>query len=331
MTKLQMSNYIEFVGSLPVVKNPIEIPVFAPISKSNREIILAYSNYPKVSEYTDKNFVGNKVTEYIGVTFFYVGIKAENMHSKDLMLYYQTVVRDIYNDFSDLTIKEIELAFHMGVRGQLGEFHGINPATFYKWLKTFCQTVKLEARKEHKALAATKEEPKEKIFTEEEKNRNNQIWCNDVLNAYDRFIETNNYSFRDMGGLLYKRLFGNPEPMYKFSFSQCKQIWKRACVIVKANYAPPKARTEGQRNDFMQIREFLTRSIGFESVKNLVKSNIKREFERLAVIMYWANCKKNNFDFKKEFLERKKKYEKTRKNDSAAPENKGLQSAAVRG
>jgi hypothetical protein len=52
------------------------------------------------------------------------------------------VIDEIKNEFSTLTVDEVCLAIHMGVRGKFGEYYGLAPKSFYKFVSAYSDLIK---------------------------------------------------------------------------------------------------------------------------------------------------------------------------------------------
>ena len=87
----------------------------------------------KVFEYSDKNIVSEKIDTIINNTFAYKGQSPAT--EREYVFISNAVKEDIFHNFNLYTLKDIELAFKLGVRGEMGEYYGLNPKTFYDWLK----------------------------------------------------------------------------------------------------------------------------------------------------------------------------------------------------
>lgn len=75
----------------------------------------------------------------ISKTMFHNGQKIDE-DTKFLLV--EEFYKEIENTpkFKNLTAKEIEVAFHKGVRGEYGEFYGLSVVTFTKWIKSFLES-----------------------------------------------------------------------------------------------------------------------------------------------------------------------------------------------
>jgi hypothetical protein len=91
------------------------------------------------------------------------------------------IIKDIFTDFSHLTISECGIAFRNGVRGLLGDFMGLSVRTFYNWLITYNETIKAEAIKQLQYIR------KEKVITDEDKERIKWEWLNTFIQDFELY------------------------------------------------------------------------------------------------------------------------------------------------
>lgn len=298
-----MKQLQQFVGSLPEIRDKIVIPSNSHLSKLNKDIIIAFSNHPKISEYNDKNFVANEIIKMIGHCFFYVGLKAESMNHDDLMLYYQIVVKDIYDDFDFLTLQEVKMAFTMGVRGNLGDgkYFGLNPATFYSFLKLYCTDIRPPAALALKSLT----KPEDKKLTPEEVNQQAAIWLQTVYKSWDYFVESNDFDFVDLGDLLYRRM--RKQGLLKVTLSECRYIWKTTEESIAEKHHKRNARNASEANQFRQIVDYMFNGIGNMNVKQATRFLLRKEFMRQIIIHRWHQIKNEGKNLKNIFVLRSRK------------------------
>jgi len=64
-------------------------------------------------------------------------IAGQTPEKKDVLFICREVLKDVKTKYKALTLKEIEFAFASGVRGEYGDFYGINVASISKWLKAY--------------------------------------------------------------------------------------------------------------------------------------------------------------------------------------------------
>ena len=66
----------------------------------------------------------------------------------DQTLTFQTnfLLNELTGRFAKLTVKEIELAFAMGLRGEFGQYYGLSAKTYHQFLKGFCEIGRASCR-----------------------------------------------------------------------------------------------------------------------------------------------------------------------------------------
>ena len=107
------------------------------VSQQSRSVYEANSS-TAIRKISDKNVVVNSIHQSINRS---IADKGVNMEAEDMKYLKKSVTDDILNDFSNLSLQDIQLCFKMGVRGNLGEYFGINVVTFYQWLKKYKEDI----------------------------------------------------------------------------------------------------------------------------------------------------------------------------------------------
>lgn len=115
-------------------------------------------------------------------------------------LYLDEFISDLKKYNTNLSLKEIELAFKMGYKGEFGEWYGLNNKTYFAWINafTFC-----EKRDRVKKLLKDRVLP-EKQLSEKEKQEIIKQGCFD---AFELFKTTGKCD--DIGNVKYDYLFRN--------------------------------------------------------------------------------------------------------------------------
>ena len=131
--------------------------VFIPkeVSSKSRSVYQANSSV-MIKNVEDKNIVVGAIHQAVNRSIADKGI---NMNVEDMNYLKLSITDDILRDFPTLTLQDISLCFSMGVRGNLGEYFGINVVSLYGWLKKYKEEVIPEAVGEvHKYLPPVEEE-----------------------------------------------------------------------------------------------------------------------------------------------------------------------------
>ena len=127
------------------------------------------------------------------------------MEAEDMKYLKKSVTDDILNDFSNLSLQDIQLCFKMGVRGNLGEYFGINVVTFYQWLKKYKEDILPQTFHEvSKFLPPAKAEEPQVDFKMLDLEK-----VNGICNAIDKYKQEKIYDFNDIGNIHYKFLKRN--------------------------------------------------------------------------------------------------------------------------
>jgi hypothetical protein len=163
------------------------------VSNKSRSVYQANSSV-MIKNVDDKNIVVNSIHQSINRS---IADKGVNMDIEDMNYLKRSVTDDILKDFPTLTLQDVTLCFSMGVRGNLGEYFGLNVVTFYGWLKKYKEEVIPEAFNEVKKYLppAQLEEPKvdyKKLDFDKVDNI-----CKEIISYKDKGI----YDFNDYGNI----------------------------------------------------------------------------------------------------------------------------------
>lgn len=165
------------------------------IDNTSKEIYLSHHNFPKIKEYQDKNKVSSEIDTLVNFTFAYKGHSPASEREYEFTT--TALKEDIFINFSNYTIEEIKLAFKLGVRGELGEYYGLNAKTFYDWLKAYRTKFLNPALNNIIKLLPKKEV---EIPNQEQIDNNNKIL---ICNFFNEYKVSKEYTFNDFGNLIY--------------------------------------------------------------------------------------------------------------------------------
>ena len=174
--------------------------VIIPKEVSNKSRIVYQANKSiMIKNIEDKNIVVNSIHQLVNRS---IADKGVSMHIDDMNHLKLSITDDILRDFSTLTIQDVGLSFSMGVRGNLGEYYGMNVVSLYGWLKKYKEEVLPEAIGEvNKYLPpAQLEEPiidYKALDLEKVEN---------ICSAIHLFIKNGVYEFNDFGNIHYNLL-----------------------------------------------------------------------------------------------------------------------------
>lgn len=248
-----MSNIVKKENnSIVVVGDRYVIPKELPISGRNRELYLADKNFPKICEIQDMNLIVNPIHSYINMTILDKGV---NMPPEEIDYLKQRVTQDILRDFTRLTLEEIRLSFYYGVRGEMGEFFGLNPATFYKWMKEFKYEIMPPVNIE---VSKYLEKPKEPEIPKQ--NVTDRNIANTLIIEFKKFRDNKVYSYYDFGNIGYRLL--ERLGIINLSLDEKNQLLEQS---------------EGQfRSNLIQRNQDLTLQ-----GKSFLKADLERAFEQI--------------------------------------------------
>jgi hypothetical protein len=173
--------------------------VFIPkeVSNKSRSIYQANSSV-MIRSVEDKNIVVSSIHQSVNKCIADKGI---NMNVEDMNYLKLSITDDILRDFSTLTLQDISLCFSMGVRGNLGEYYGINVVSLYGWLKKYKEELIPEAIGEViKCLPPVEEE----TFVDHKKLDLEKV--ENIYSAINLFNTDGTFDFYDYGNIHYNLL-----------------------------------------------------------------------------------------------------------------------------
>lgn len=197
------------------------------IDNVSKQVYINHNNFDKIKNYSDKNIVSNQIDTLVNFTFAYKGQSPTSEREYEFIT--NALKEDIFTNFNDYTIEDVKFAFKLGVNGELGEYYGLNPKTFYDWLKSY-KTKFLHPSIKNITPLIPKEIPKtpsqEEVF-----NINKNIICN----FFDEYKKTNNYTFNDFGNMIYD--FLNKIGLISFNEEEKAEILKESTSQLKIELA----------------------------------------------------------------------------------------------
>lgn len=175
---------------------PINLP--NEVSSLSRSVFKANSSV-MIKKITDKNIVVPSIHQSIHRA---IADKGVTMTLDEVNYLKKNVTDDILKDFPTLTLEDIILCFSMGVRGNLGEYYGINVSTFYGWLKKYKENIIPKMVAEVKNFLPPPPQPVE--FIDFKKFDLEKI--DNIISAITLYASKKQYIFNDLGNIHYKFL-----------------------------------------------------------------------------------------------------------------------------
>ena len=168
------------------------------VSITSRNIYQAHSS-EMIKNVEDKNIVVTSIHQSVNRC---IADKGVNMEIDEMNYLKRSITDDILRDFTTLTLQDISLCFSMGVRGNLGEYYGINVVSLYGWLKKYKEDVIPEAVIEvNRYLPPPKEE--ETVIDYKKFDLDS---LENICYAINLFITDGVYEFNDFGNVHYNFL-----------------------------------------------------------------------------------------------------------------------------
>ncbi len=257
------------------------------ISYQDKRVILASLNYPKLRDVQGIE-THNNLVKLIGITIWESGASNEvgKMDEQEQELIIQNVMNDINDDFIDLTLQEVTIAFKNGVRKKYGEYYGLSVATFYHWLTCYVKETKITANKQ---LAFIKKE--EDPLTEEYKNQTKSIWVKKITDCYELFLKDDKFTYEDYNSFFYLHCRDNVK--LTLTDKEKVTIWDDAVREFKMDRHHTRAKGKIQLVDFKKEVERLHQ--GDRSMQIIVLAIAQKK----AVKYYFMRIKEAGLDFLK--------------------------------
>ena len=275
------------------------IPKNLPVSNRDRELFLSSKNFPKICEIQDMNVVVKQIHTLVNMTIMDKGI---TMPVEEQNYLKQRITEDIMRDFTRYTLEEIKLAFYYGVRGEMGEFYGLNSATFYKWLKDFRYELMPPAYKNVEKYLP-KPESQEKKMTQQELD----ISISDIIiKEFLKLKEKGIYNFYDFGNVAYR--FLERFNLIDLNNDKKNELMKESERQFRANLIKRNQDLTLQGKNILKVD--LERA--FEQIEQgsnpTFQNQIKIGAMRIAVYNFIKNCVEQEFDLEKEITNKIKEY-----------------------
>lgn len=169
------------------------------VSRQSKIIYEANSNVP-ICKIEDMNIVINSIHQSINRS---IADKGVTMDKNDIDYLKKNVREDILNDFSTLTLEDVNLCFKMGVRGDLGEYYGLNVVTFYQWLKKYKSELVPQTFQEVTKYIPQKTTDNSNDYDKESFDIQRLEQICDLIVKYEK---DKNYNFNDIGNIHYNLL-----------------------------------------------------------------------------------------------------------------------------
>jgi hypothetical protein len=175
-----------------IIKASVQIP--KEVSNTSRNIYQAHSSSANIKNIEDKNIVVTSIHQSVNRC---IADKGVNMEIDEMNYLKRSITDDILRDFTTLTLQDINLCFSMGVRGNLGEYYGINVVTLYGWLKKYKEDIIPEAVIEVNSYLPP---PKEEKTVIDYKKFDLESLEN-ICSAIQLYITDGIYEFNDFGNI----------------------------------------------------------------------------------------------------------------------------------
>lgn len=169
------------------------------VSNLSRSVYQANSSV-MIKNVGDMNVVVKSIHQSVNKA---IADKGVNMDVKEINHLKLSITDDIIKDFPTLTLQDIVLCFNMGIRGNLGEYYGVNVVTLYGWLKKYKEEIIPKMVSEVKNFLPPAQEVEEVIDYEKFDLDKVENICSAIILFNDEKL----YVFNDFGNIHYNFLY----------------------------------------------------------------------------------------------------------------------------
>lgn len=246
------------------------------ISKEQKEVLLASLNFKKIR---DINLVyGSGSQEYddlakiIGTAIWVMGITEKSMSDSEQEMFIPLAIEEIKNEFSQLSIEDIRIAFKKGSRRHYGDTFQMSIVNINVWLNAYIEETKPIAMLK---LPMIKKEEEVKELTEEEKEKLHKYWLNGVYREFNNFKETGFYTFHDFKNSFF--FYCQKLGLINLTDEHKEIIWNKAKQQLQKEYNPNNERLWGRKIDLKAIYDVLKLDeVNDDKVEKLIATRSRR-------------------------------------------------------
>jgi len=271
------------------VKKQQGLQVISPVQSDNK-IVIALQTL-RIYEATDKQIV-SYLSPAIEKARFDLGLKTDNINSKDNLLFIDSILRDLKDHFGAMTIGEIPIAVYNFSRGH---YHApdkdvfLTPGALSKGFKAYTNEPKrMQAKQELLMLQAPTEE---ELTPDPEAVEKERIRL--IVNAFDVFYKTGTYD--DHFNVIYKSI-----EVYKpipFNIDKKKEIVEKARQFLIAENKSQSAdiHERNKKKINLKVLELITmKDIPISEAMKQMKETLKIQAQKFALIEFFKQLQKEN-------------------------------------
>lgn len=206
------------------------------------------------------------------------------MSEKDKFLNAELMHEEIRSNFAFIRTEEIRLAFANGVRGEYGDFYGLNIKTFYSWLKNYQTSEK--RRSEMAKLKTGKEEP---VI---DKSEAKKLYWQKIAKDIQKFKETGH--FEPFMPLKMFRAFWN-QGLIRITKAESDVYKNQAIEEIRKErerYSKPVSKKEHQKKLALNVIIAAYETSQLSNEQDLI---IKERAAELCLKDYFKNCDLQTF------------------------------------
>lgn len=260
MEKINQTELLKQSTILTVFLDSDTYKGFTPLEK---EIVIAVNN-PLIKSFEDRD-----LTNCLIALITKIHLQSGQLITEEKKQILDLTVDELSSDFKkyngNVSFREIEIAFKNGLKGEYGEYFGLNNKTYFQWVNGY--TYGEKRLKVKKALSDAKEKANQPIVKKSEQEAN-EIMKNACLKSFEDF--KSGAVIFDSGNVKYNFLV--KMELLNFSKERKNEILARITNKIKSEAVENKNRTESISQTLGKILE---ETIISESKKECLKVYFK--------------------------------------------------------
>ena len=194
-----------------------------------------------------------KIKELIYLVYFNAGFQikgdTEDEKATNIVLFTQSFMRELIDNFPSYTLKDVEISFRRGVLKFYGEYMGINTTALFSWLKAYLSEKQEAIYKFNKIQDLNKTTALDQLTSQERE----KLLISNSLKAFEIF-RTTGY-FEDYGNAIYN--FLDTKQMLNFSAAEKNTFMALAAENIKTKNNPILETNPQKRREMINLLKTL--------------------------------------------------------------------------
>ena len=218
-----------------------------------------------------------KIKELIYLVYFNSGFQikgdTEDEKATNIILFTQSFMRELFDNFPLFTLKDVEISFRRGVLKYYGEYMGINTTALFSWLKAYLTEKQEAIYKFNKIQDLNKTTALDQLTAQERE----KLLISNSHKAYEIFKTTGH--FEDYGNAIYN--FLDAKQMLNFSAAEKNTFMALAAANLKTSNNPILETNPQKRREMINLLKTL------ESNPHNLHTQIICEAKKIALNKYF--------------------------------------------